>query len=548
MRPIRWLRRSVTLLGVGAAGGALVITARHVLSTPQPLESTLPGEGRIDREHGGDVFYNLLGAADAPPLVLLHDFYPGASNFQWRYVFPRLAQRYRTYAPDWLGFGMSEHPPVAYTGEFYATMLSGFLRDTVGQPATIVAQGRAANLAVRVASDAPELVERLVLVAPEASVGLGLEPTFSQSLVRTAQRASLGLVPYALLSLKPALRVLMSTRSARLHDEGEALDHLYASAHQFGGQHALLALLTGELDLPIQNALALLEPPVLLISGDRDLRHPAQEMEDLAVLNPHADLDVIEGAGEAVFEDQPAAFVEAITSWLESARERQSLTTEELLPLADSDLELEERAEGDISGEVVLVLEGDGDEASEYAEDEAERAPTAEAELGTEDSVLETPATSAEMNEAPPQQMEHALPTEAAESAAEAGEQAPTGVDASEDAADAARESQSGEPRRIPVTNEAAPAADDAPAAGAGDTPSGPTATGLAGTRSQGGNASSASNAARRNSRDSSAHVGPKAPARSGGGRGATAQHREGGKGEGTARRTSRKRGHRDDR
>jgi pimeloyl-ACP methyl ester carboxylesterase len=332
MRPIRWLRRGIMLMGFGAASGALIVTARHILETPQPLQSALPGGARIDRKHGGDLYYNVAGDESADPIVLLHDFYPGASNFEYRHIFPRLTPTWRVYAPDWLGFGMSEHPSLAYTGEFYANMLIGFLRDVVGRPAVIVGHGRAANIAARAAADAPELVSRLVLISPDVEAGVELDPKPAQLIARAAQRVSLGLVPYAFLSTKPLLRRLARQRSALTGDSvasEETVEHLYASAHQFGGQHAQLALMTGELDLPIQNIFPLLQPPVLVLSGDEDPAHPVDLMEDLAVLNPHADLDVLTSAGEAVFEDQPAMFTEALLDWLASSPTRQVPQVEE---------------------------------------------------------------------------------------------------------------------------------------------------------------------------------------------------------------------------
>lgn len=330
----RTLRRGATWISLGVAGGALVVTARHLLETPQPLTSALPGDGRIDRKHGGDIYYNLAGPAGAEPLVLLHDFYPGASNFEFRRVFPALAERYSVYAPDWLGFGMSEHPSVAYTGEFYSSVLTGFLRDVVERPATVVAHGLAANVAVRAASDNPDVFSRLILVAPDVMAGVTREPTVAQTLVRATRRVSLGIVPYALLSTRPALRWVASSRSMRAEEgvpSDEEMDHLYASAHQFGGQHALLAALTGDLDLAIPNAFALLEPPVLVISGERDRKHPRVDMEDIAVLNPHADLDVIPNASDVVFADQPEAFVAAVERWLETPATRHAIDESALL-------------------------------------------------------------------------------------------------------------------------------------------------------------------------------------------------------------------------
>lgn len=321
MRPRRVARRlwqGAALVSVGLAGGAAFVTARHLMMTPQPLDSGLPGEGRIDHHHGGDIYYTVAGPQDARPVVLLHDFYPGASSYEFRLVFARLAETYRVYAPDWLGFGMSERPALTHTGEFYAAMLQGFLRDVVGAPAAVVAHGLAGNISARVASDAPELFDRLTLVAPEADAGMRIDPTPQQTLARLAQKLALGLTPYAIGSLRPALRLAAGRRSAagaRVVDEA-TLDHLYASAHQFGGEHAALSLFTGELDLPIANIFPLLRTPTLIMIGARDQRHTLPKMERLVALNRGADLEMISNAGETVYLDQPTLFMHTLHRWL----------------------------------------------------------------------------------------------------------------------------------------------------------------------------------------------------------------------------------------
>lgn len=321
MRPRRVGRRlwrGAALVSIGLAGSAAVVTAGHLLMTPQPLESGLPGEARIDRRHGGDVYYTVAGPKEAQPVVLLHDFYVGASSYEFRLIFARLAETYRVYAPDWLGFGMSERPALTHTGEFYASMLEGFLRDVVGAPAAVVAHGLAGNIAVRAAADAPELFSRLTLVAPAAETGLRLDPTARQTAIRLMRKLALGLTPYAFASLRPALRLAAGRRSAAGAREVDAatLDHLFASAHQFGGEHAALSLFTGELDLPIANVFPLLRTPTLLMIGSRDQRHALANLERLVALNRDADLEMVANAGEAVFLDQPTLFMHTLHRWL----------------------------------------------------------------------------------------------------------------------------------------------------------------------------------------------------------------------------------------
>ena len=59
---------------------------------------------------GRAVFYREAGPADAPVIVLLHGF--PTSSFMFRNLIPELADRYRVIAPDFLGFGYSDAPPV----------------------------------------------------------------------------------------------------------------------------------------------------------------------------------------------------------------------------------------------------------------------------------------------------------------------------------------------------------------------------------------------------------------------------------------------------
>ena len=57
-----------------------------------------------------EIFYREAGPRDAPAVVLLHGF--PASSHMFRGLIPALADRYHVVAPDHLGFGHSDAPPV----------------------------------------------------------------------------------------------------------------------------------------------------------------------------------------------------------------------------------------------------------------------------------------------------------------------------------------------------------------------------------------------------------------------------------------------------
>src|ERR1700676_776426 len=110
---VRRLRKALAFIGYivsGIAGIAVTITLKYLIDTPQPLESALPGEARIYRWRSYHLFYKELGAPENPPLVLLHNPGIGASAYEMRHIMAKLAERYHVYAPDLLGFGLSDRP------------------------------------------------------------------------------------------------------------------------------------------------------------------------------------------------------------------------------------------------------------------------------------------------------------------------------------------------------------------------------------------------------------------------------------------------------
>src|SRR5258706_13696371 len=96
------------LLGLVALASSIIAAAvalRHIIDTPQPLESILPGEAHLYRGRHGHIFYKVLGNRDAPPLVMLHTPSLGNSAYEMRKIVRALTQEYRVYTIDLLGIG-----------------------------------------------------------------------------------------------------------------------------------------------------------------------------------------------------------------------------------------------------------------------------------------------------------------------------------------------------------------------------------------------------------------------------------------------------------
>jgi pimeloyl-ACP methyl ester carboxylesterase len=77
---------------------------------------------------GRQLFYREAGDPTAPAVLLLHGF--PTSSFMFRALIPRLADHYHVIAPDHLGFGLSDAPPVTdfrYTFDALAKLTAALL-------------------------------------------------------------------------------------------------------------------------------------------------------------------------------------------------------------------------------------------------------------------------------------------------------------------------------------------------------------------------------------------------------------------------------------
>lgn len=112
---------------------------------------------------GHRIFYREAGPADAPAIVLLHG-YP-TSSFMFRDLIPRLGERLRVIAPDHLGFGLSDAPPVTefdYSFDALADLTAGLLRQLGVPKYAIYVQDYGAPIGWRLAVGDPQAITAIV--------------------------------------------------------------------------------------------------------------------------------------------------------------------------------------------------------------------------------------------------------------------------------------------------------------------------------------------------------------------------------------------------
>jgi pimeloyl-ACP methyl ester carboxylesterase len=318
------LAAGLALAAAGGAGALALANRLARLGVGEP-EAPLDGESGLYSWTRGAVRYTVKGRGE--PLTLIHGVYPGASSFEYRKVFGQLAERYRVFALDLLGFGQSERPAIAYTPALYVELIEDFLRQVAGatdQPAYVIASGLSAAYTMLAAADRPRQFGGLVLIE-QAGLTDGARP--GAELTRAARRALLrspllgeGLYNLAVSRVGLRLRLGATAYSGASAVSDDILDYYHAIAHQPGARFAPAEALSGALLTPISDAFSSLTTPTLLVWGRNDRAAPASRARAFLELRPDTQLHLFPTGGMPQ-EEAPDAFLREVTGWLrEKAR------------------------------------------------------------------------------------------------------------------------------------------------------------------------------------------------------------------------------------
>jgi pimeloyl-ACP methyl ester carboxylesterase len=160
-------RRWKVLIGVVVAL-AVLLAINTVVVDQQTKGAAVNVEGaQIIRLPGGDVQVKVDGPTDdlqgkpaKAPIVLLHCY--ACSMRWWDELVPLLDSDRRVIRVDLLGFGGSEKPKSGYSVEDQAQLVAGALNELGVQGAVVVGQSMGSAMAVSLAQQSSQLVDRVI--------------------------------------------------------------------------------------------------------------------------------------------------------------------------------------------------------------------------------------------------------------------------------------------------------------------------------------------------------------------------------------------------
>ncbi len=296
---------------VGGAVGAMALYNKFIERQVSEPDTVLKGEERRYPWKYGDIFYQVKGARDAKPLLLIHGFGPGASSYQWRKNADALSEQFRVYTLDLLGFGLSDRPGIDYTAETFTDLISDFLKEAIGKPAVVVAHGLTCAYVIADAYRRPQLFERLVLVSPPVDI---LEDSFQSSMsnaVKFLLRTPLvGEFIYNTLSSRRAIRAYYDVEGFQnpgLITE-ELVEYIYSNAHQSNNRYPAASMLSDSLDMNVGEPLARLQVPIVAVWGREDVFMPPETSNVFKQANKSIDIRMMDKARQQLQDEQAEKF------------------------------------------------------------------------------------------------------------------------------------------------------------------------------------------------------------------------------------------------
>ncbi len=306
---------------VGGVVGALAAYNKVTQTMAGELDTVLRGEERRYPWKYGDMFYEVKGAREAKPLLLIHGFGPGASSYEWRKNVDALSEQYRVYVVDLLGFGLSDRPAIDYTAETYTDLIGDFIKEVINKPTIVVAHGLTCAYVVDTAFRNPQLFERLVLVAPVQAMLQESLPGPLNSIWKGLLRTPvLGEFAYNLLTSRQALRAYYDRQG--YYNPGlitdELVEYVYTSAHQSNGRYAAASFVTDFLGLDVHEAFARLQMPVVIVWG-REALAVTEASGAFKRANPRVETRIIDKSSFQVQDEQAAQFNNIIREFANAA-------------------------------------------------------------------------------------------------------------------------------------------------------------------------------------------------------------------------------------
>ena len=258
--------------------------------------------------NGIDLEYAVQGPRGGPAVLMQHGITDSWRSFEP--VLPLLPAHWHVVALSQRGHGGSDKSPRQYRTEDFAADAAAFARALDLAPMIVVGHSMGAANALRLALDAPELVQGLVLAGAFARFG---DKDALRAFCRDEIAPLVDPVPPA-LARAFQLDTIAGPVAPGLID-AMVDESLRAPAHVWRAGFAAL------FDDHFSSELQRVQAPTLIAWGDADAFVPREDTETLLSSIARSRVSVYAGVGHALHWEQPARFARELVAFAARLRE-----------------------------------------------------------------------------------------------------------------------------------------------------------------------------------------------------------------------------------
>ena len=300
--------------------------------TDLSVSETLPCAADLKKKYynwkGYKVAYVTAGCGE--PVLLVHGF--GASAGHYRRLIPVLAQEYKVYAIDLLGFGDSEKPLIDYEMEIWDEQIRCFLEEYVQKPAVIIGNSVGSLATLMASVNAPDLVRGVVLL--NCAGGMNNKQAIDDWRIKLIMPLFL-LIDFLLKQPRIAKYLFDNVReketlrkillgiypsNPEAVDE-DLVDMLHNPSCDVGALETFVSCITGPPGPRPETLVPEIKGPLLIIWGEADTFTPSdgpvgQYFQNLPTSRPETDFFHLPNVGHAPQDEAPDIVLQCLLPWL----------------------------------------------------------------------------------------------------------------------------------------------------------------------------------------------------------------------------------------
>lgn len=267
------------------------------------------------------IAYYKIGS-EKPALLLIHDFYIGASNKEWYKVQEQLSKYYTIYSIDCIGYGHSSKPTKSLITYEQSLLISNFIKNIIltdtTEKVTILGSNGGGDVALTIAHLNKELVEKLILISPTGF--FKGYPTSKQ--VNTMKKQLLPIVS-SVKTIKNTKSIEISQQLSNKFSNNENIDKEFLETCQIysriGGKNNRYVVASQNTNFWHSNTLNFFinsSLPITVFWGENNNLNPVSNFEkiftELSPTKPNIKFVSFESTGDFPHIENPKGFIDSI--------------------------------------------------------------------------------------------------------------------------------------------------------------------------------------------------------------------------------------------